>query len=307
MRNTFINTLLEESKNNKNIILLTADLGYSVVEEYMDKLPRQYLNVGISEQNMTGMAAGMAMEGRLPIIYSIIPFVTMRNFEQIRNDICYQNMNVKIVGVGAGFSYGPYGHTHHALEDIGILRMLPNLVILTPGDPIEVKLATQAMLHHTGPVYLRIGKKGEPNIHSKVPTFTIGRGIVLQDGTDITIFGTSTMLETASQVTKELKRRNISVQLISIHTVKPIDEKLILASAKKTKNIVTIEEHSIIGGLGSALAEVLAESGLAYKFKRFGVPDRFTKEIGLQDYMRGRNGLLPMQITKAITHLLEKK
>src|SRR5258708_5849980 len=141
MRIAFVKTFLKEAKKNKDVILLTADLGFSVFEKLMDELPAQYLNVGVAEQNMTGMAAGMAMEGKIPFIYSIVPFATMRNFEQIRNDVCYQNQNVKIVGVGAGFSYGPYGHTHHGLEDIGILRTLPNMVILTPGDPVEVALA----------------------------------------------------------------------------------------------------------------------------------------------------------------------
>ena len=222
----------------------------------------------------------------------------MRNFEQIRNDICYQNLNVKIVGVGAGFSYGAYGHTHHGLEDIGILRTLPNMVILAPGDPVEAELSVIAMIKHKGPVYLRLGKAGEPMLHKKKPDFKIGKGIVMRDGKDVTIIASSTMLEAALKIPH--------ARIISMPTIKPIDEKIILDSAKKTKVIVTLEEHSVIGGLGSAVAEVLAESGLSVKFKRIGVPDRFTKVIGLQDYMRKANGLDRESIIKVILTTIMK-
>lgn len=304
MRTTFATSLFNHAQKNKNIILLTADLGFSVFEEFIKTLPKQYLNVGIAEQNMTGMAAGMAMEGKLPIIYSIVPFVTMRNFEQIRDDICYQNMNVKIVGVGAGFSYGPYGHTHHGLEDIGVLRTIPNLVILTPGDPIEVKLATEIMFSHVGPVYLRLGKAGEPNIHKKNPSFALGKGILMQNGSDITIISNSIALQRASEVVDSLERENKSVRFISMPSIKPLDETIIIESAKKTKAIFTIEEHSIIGGLGSAVAEVLAENASGIIFKRIGVADRFTKVIGMQEFMRAANNLSTDMIVSTIKNLL---
>ncbi len=300
MRIAFVKTLFEIAQNDPRIILLSADLGYSVFEEYMEKLPKQYINVGISEQNMTGMAAGMAMEGRVPVIYSIVPFVTMRNFEQIRNDICYQNVNVKIVGVGAGFSYGPYGHTHHGVEDIGILRTLSNLVILTPGDPVEVEQSTRAAFQHNGPVYIRLGKAGEPIVHAKKPKFKIGKGIVLSDGRDITLFATSTLLFRGAEVKTELEKKGMSVTLVSIPTIKPIDSEIILQYSKKTRALFTLEEHSVIGGLGSAVAEVLAENGFSKKFKRIGVPDRFTKKMGLQEFMRNENGLSTKKIVATI-------
>ncbi|MCL5113760.1 MAG: hypothetical protein M1372_01150 [Patescibacteria group bacterium] len=300
MRTAFINTLYKIAKRDKRVMFVAADLGYSVVERFMQDLPSQYLNIGISEQNMAGVAAGMTTEGKIPVIYSIVPFATMRNFEQIRNDICYQNLNVKIVGVGAGFSYGPYAHTHHGLEDIGILRTLANLVILCPGDPIEVGLATREALSHVGPVYLRLGKAGEPNIHKNKPRFKIGKGIVLQEGKDVTVFGTSNLLQRAQEVSVKLKDKGVSVRLVSMHTIKPIDVDLIIDSVKKTRAIFTVEEHSIIGGLGSAVAEVIAESGIRTKFKRIGVPDRFTKVIGLQEYMRKANGLGVEQIINTI-------
>lgn len=300
MRIAFIQRLFDLAKKDKRIFLLTGDLGFSVFEKYIEAFPDQYINIGVSEQNMAGVAAGMAMEGKIPLIYSIVPFTTMRNFEQIRNDICYQNLNVKIVGVGAGFSYGPYGHTHHGLEDIGILRTLPNLIILAPGDPIEVALATKAMLNHIGPVYLRLGKAGEPNIHKTIPSFKIGKGILIEDGKDITIIGTSTLLQKAWEVASSLKEKGLLVRLISMHTIKPLDTQIILASARKTPAIFTLEEHSIIGGLGSAVGEVLAENRANVIFKRIGVPDRFTKVIGSQEYTRTANGLSADQIVGTI-------
>ena len=300
MRNKFAKKLIEAAKKNKNIILLTGDLGYSVFEEFISELSKQYLNVGVAEQNMTGIAAGIAIENKIPLIYSIVPFVTMRNFEQIRNDICYQNLNVKIVGVGAGFSYGPYGHTHHGLEDIGILRTLPNMTILAPGDPVEVKLATEAMLKHVGPVYLRLGKTGEPAVHKTPPKFKIGKGYVLEEGADVAIIATSTMLHSAYEVAQKLKKKKMSVRLVSMPTIKPLDKKIIIDSTKKTKALFTIEEHFIAGGLGSAVAEVIAESGNKTLFRRIGVADHFTKQMGTQEYMREVNGLSVEKIVNTI-------
>lgn len=300
MRTAFASTLLDLAKENRDIMLLTGDLGFSVFEEYMEDLPNQYLNVGVSEQNMTGLAAGMAIEGKIPVIYSIVPFVTMRNFEQIRNDICYQNLNVKIVGVGAGFSYGPYGHTHHGLEDIGILRTLPNLTILCPGDPVETKLCVLAAFQAHGPVYIRLGRAGKPSVHAKEPNFSIGKGLIIRDGTDITLLATGTMFSPSQKIEALLKKENISVRFISMPSIKPLDVELIKESAAKTKALFTIEEHSIIGGLGSAVSEVIAENSLSVKFKRFGVPDRFTKLIGSQEYMRDVNDLSPKKIASRI-------
>lgn len=304
MRAAFTKTLLEAAKKDKRIVLLTADLGFSVLEEFIGSLPNQFINAGVAEQNMTGMASGLAIEGYIPFIYSIIPFITMRNFEQIRNDICYQHLNVKVVGVGAGFSYGSYGHTHHALEDIGIMRMLPEMTIVAPADTIKARLATVAILALHGPCYLRIGKAGEPVLYEKDPDFHIGKGIVLTEGKDVTLVATSTMVSRAVEVSKFLERRKISVRVISMHTLKPIDENLIVKSARNTKVLVTLEEHSVIGGLGSIVSEVLIGSHLVIPFHKIAVPDRFTKEIGSQEYMRGKNGLGKKQIVDTIQSLL---
>ena len=300
MRIAFVNTLQELAEKNKNIMLLTGDLGYSVFERYIKLFPKQFINMGVSEQNMTGVAAGLAIENKIPFIYSIVPFVTMRNFEQIRNDICYQNLNVKIIGVGAGFSYGSYGHTHHGLEDIGILRILANLTIICPGDPIETELAVKKAIEIKGPVYIRLGRAGEAIVHDKRPKFSIGKGLIIKEGKDITIIATGNMLGIGLEVSKKLKNRGISVRLISMHTIKPFDSEIIIDSVKKTKAIFSLEEHSIIGGLGSAVSEVLAENNINTVFKRLGVSDRFTKEIGDQEYMRKVNGLSIGSIVEVI-------
>lgn len=307
MRTTFIKTLTQLAARDQKLILVTGDLGFSVFEEFQKLYPKQYLNLGVSEQSMTGFAAGLALEGFTPIIYSINPFITMRNFEQIRNDICYQGVNVKIVSVGAGFSYGPYGHTHHGLEDIGIMRILPELTILCPGDPIEVELAVTYALKHTGPHYIRLGKSGEPNIHLTKPKFITGKGIVLKKGKEVTIITTSTMLERGFEVIKKLQEKTIHSGFISMPFIKPFDTQLIIKTAATTKAIFTLEEHSIIGGLGSAVAECLVESSSSVLFKRIGTVDRFTKVLGKQEYMRRANGLGVDQIVSFILKALKTK
>jgi transketolase len=305
MRIAFVNTVLKVAKKNAKIFLITADLGFSVFEEYMQELPDQFLNIGIAEQNMTGVAAGMAMEGRIPIIYSIVPFSTMRNFEQIRNDICYQNLNVKIVGVGAGFSYGPYGHTHHGLEDIGILRTLPNLTILTPGDPIEAKWATEQALKLKGPVYIRLGRAGEPTVHMPSQKFTIGKNVIVRSfGNSFTIFALSTMLASAVEIAEELNAEDINGTVLSVPTIKPFDSQSVIDAAKKSSVLITLEEHAVYNGLGSAVSEVIAESGNPVNFKRFAVPDRFTKVMGNQEYMRKANALDKESIKERIRELI---
>lgn len=305
MRIAFVKTLHELAKKNKDIMLITGDLGFSVFENYIQKLPRQYLNAGVAEQNMTGLAAGLAMEGKIPFIYSIVPFVTMRNFEQIRNDICYQNLNVKIVGIGAGFSYGSYGHTHHGLEDVGALRTLANLTIFCPGDPVEVEFVTRQALKIKGPVYIRLGKAGEPVIHDAGSKLEMGKGAIVTDGKDLTVIVTSTMLYRALEVSKILAKKGLSVRVVSMHTIKPFDSDLVISSAKKTRAIFSLEEHSIIGGLGSAVSEVLAENSINTKFKRLGVPDRFTKVIGNQEFMRKANNLSVDQIADTILRFIK--
>lgn len=306
MRTAFINTLMELAAKDKRIFLVTGDLGYSVLETFQEKFPDRFLNVGVAEQSMIGTAAGLALSGKIPITYSICTFATLRPFEFIRNDVCYQNLNVKMVGVGAGLSYPQYGLTHQSIDDIAIMRTLANLTILNPGDPIETELATKAAIKHRGPVYLRIGKKGEPNIHQSQPSFKIGQAITVKDGRDITIIATGNMLENASRAVALLQKKNISVRFVSMPTLKPIDEDAIQRSAKETKAIFTIEEHFVNGGLGTAVGEVLLENGMSQvSFHKIALPNKYPPEIGSQNYLRNIYGLTPEKIAAKIKKLLK--
>lgn len=307
MRKTFIKTLLEEAKKDKSIFLITGDLGFMALEEFRDQLPKQYLNAGVSEQNMVAIAAGLALTGKKVYAYSIIPFATMRPFEHVRNDICYQNLNVKIVGVGAGFSYSLYGSTHHGIEDIGIMRTLPNMIVVCPGDPWEVEMATKASVKREGPMYLRLGKAGEPILHKNLKNFKIGQAVEMMQGKDAAIIATSNILDEAIEAGELLKSQNIRTRVISMHTIKPIDKQIIIKAAKETKAIITLEEHNIIGGLGSAVAEVLAENHQSVKFKRLGVPDEYPHVVGSQKFLRQKYGLLAKQVAGTIINALKKR
>lgn len=300
MRTAFVETFTKLAQKDKNLWLLTGDLGFSVFEGFMAKFPKQYLNMGVSEQNMIGTASGLALCGKTVFAYSIIPFITLRALEQVRNDICMQGVNVKLVGVGSGFSYGQLGPTHHSTEDIAVMRSLPNMTVVCPGDPWEVEMATEALAKTRSPAYLRLGKKGEPRLHDKGAKFSLGRGIVMKEGKDMVLIACGHMLESAVKIADELNRKDLSVRLVSMHTVKPLDEKLVLESAKKTGAVFTLEEHSMIGGLGSAVSQALLENGIRCRFHSFGTPDKYTKLAGTQDYLRKINGLSVEEVTRVI-------
>ncbi len=291
MRNSFVKALYEIAKNDKNVFLVSGDMGYSVFETFQHDFPTKFINVGVAEANMTGIAAGLALSGKIAFTYSIVPFVTMRCFEQVRDDVCYQNANVKLVGSGGGLVYGSLGPTHHSIEDISIMRSLPNMVVICPGDPIETDLATKAAYKHPGPVYIRLGRGGDPIVHKIKPDFVIGKSILVIDGDDLVIISTGNTLDLAKIVCLNLNKKGISVGLISMHTVKPIDKDAIIKFAEKVKAIFTIEEHSVIGGLGTAVAEILAEYEKQVVFRRIGLPDSFCKYIGSHKYLREKSGL----------------
>jgi transketolase len=288
MRTTFINTLTEEAKSNDNIFIITPDLGFSVLERFRDLFPNRFLNVGIAEQNAVGVAAGLALSGKIVYVYSIVPFVTMRCFEQVRVDVAYMNTNVRLVGVGAGLSYGPAGATHHSIEDIAIMRNLPNMTVCCPGDPIEVREIVRQSVAYQGPMYIRLGKNGEPVIHSENQPITIGQAVQVTQGKNLIIITTSNMLEEGKQIVDALQEAGKSASLVSMHTIKPFDSQAVLDLIKTGIPMVTLEEHNIIGGLGSAVAEVIAESGQAVRFKRIGIKDIFCHDVGSQQYLRGK-------------------
>jgi transketolase len=294
MRAAFFNTLLKLAERDERIHFVVGDLGFGVVEPFARRFPDRFLNAGVAEQNMTGVAAGLALCGKIVFTYSIGNFSTIRCLEQIRNDICYHKADVKIVSVGGGFSYGPLGMTHHAVEDLAIMRVLPSMVVVAPGDPFEVEQATRALVARPGPAYLRLGRAGEPRLHGLGAVFELGRAIRVKEGRALTIISSGGMLETGIRAAELLGEAGIDTRVVSMHTLKPLDEAEILSAAAETGAIATLEEHCLIGGLGSAVAEVLAEaSGPRGRLKRLGVPSTFASEVGSQDYLRAMHGLSP--------------
>ena len=245
MRTTFVNTLKELARQDERVFLLTADMGYSVLETFRDEFPDRFLNTGIAEQNTISIAAGLASRGKIVFVYSIIPFVTMRCFEQVRLDLAYNKSNVKIVGVGAGFTYGSLGSSHHALEDIAIMRSLPNMTVLCPGDPVEARELIKQSYEHTGPVYIRLGKNGEPKIHPEDKKIPLGKAIEISAGGDLILITTSTMLETGKRWVDEWKDEGISVSLVSMPTMKPFDVESIKKFIQRDIPIISLEEHNI--------------------------------------------------------------
>ncbi len=288
MRTAFINKLTDMAREDKDIYLLTADLGFSVFEKFAEEFPERFYNVGISESAMIGIAAGLALNGKKVYCYSIIPFVTMRCLEQIRVDLCYQNLNVNLVGVGGGLSYGQQGATHHSIEDIAIMRSLPNMKVICPGDPFETENAIKQVAHIESPSYIRLNKNGEPRLYDEANTiFKVGKVIKLSEGKDISIIVTGNMLEEALEITNRLKNDGYSVKLISMHTVKPLDKEAIHECINDTNFICTIEEHNTIGGLGSAVSEVITSNlSKPMKVRNFGIPDVYADCSGSRDYLR---------------------
>jgi transketolase len=306
MRQAFINTLMELAEKDDSIYLLTGDAGFTILEKFRDRFPGRYYNVGIAEAAMIGLAAGLAMSGKTVFVYSIVPFVTMRCFEQVRVDLCYQNLPVKLVGVGQGVTYGTAGATHHAIEDIAVMRALPNMTVICPGGPVETKKAVAASLDLPGPCYIRLGKSGEPTVHkSEDIPFTIGRGIRVREGEGVALIATSNMVPTADEVAGLLEKEGWKPEVISMHTVKPIDRELLAATAGRCPLIATLEEHNLIGGLGSAAAEVILADRLPARLITFGIPDTYAPVAGSQEYLRELFGLLPEQVSSVIREELK--
>lgn len=290
MRTAYLDTLYDLASKDKRVYALISDNGAIVYDRYRQDLSAQYLNLGISEANMLGMAAGMASCGKIPFAYTIGAFLAYRAFEFIRNDICLQKQNVKIVGTGAGEVYSALGPTHHSTEDLGGLRSLPNLTILCPASPLEVKKATIAAYEYDGPIYLRLGTNKEAEIYNEDYTFEIGKGVMLREGNDVTLIGTGSILKDILEIAELLSRENIQARVINIHTIKPIDKEIILRAIEETEKIAVIEDHNVIGGLGSAVAEVIAESGRGVQFKRIGLHG-FSNGYGTYAQVKEMNGI----------------
>jgi len=305
MRNTFIKTLEMLAKADDNIYLLTADLGFKLFDGFRGVHPKRFINVGVAESNMIGLAAGLALSGKNVYCYSMVPFLTFRTLEQIRVDLCYHDLNVKLVGSGGGLVYGFEGMTHQAIEDISIMRSLPNMTVVVPGDPLEVEGIIKESVKYKGPLYIRLGKDRDQVVHKSVSDFKIGKGLFVERGKDLTVITAGIMLPVVKAAVEILKMKK-SVNLVSMHTIKPIDKQLIISCAEKTKAIFTVEEHSIIGGLGSAVAEILAETDKKVLFRRIALPDSYSKYIGSAEYLRKKYGLVPDAIVNFILKELKQ-
>ena len=307
MRNAFFRTLLELAEDDERVMLVVGDLGFSVVEPFVERFPARFVNVGVAEQDMIGISAGLALSGKIVFAYSIGNFPILRCLEQIRNDVCYHKANVKIVAVGGGFAYGSLGFSHHATEDLAVMRTLPNMTVVAPADPVEVERATRAVAAWPGPCYLRLGRAGERVLHPPDVTFEMGRAITVRSGRDLTLVSTGGMLDITLQVAQRLAGRGMDARVLSMHTLKPFDRDAIRSAARETRAIVTVEEHSEVGGLGSAVAEVLCDTQPnSIPLKRVAIPSTFSPVAGSQDYLRARYGLSVDSIIEAIEPLVRQ-
>lgn len=307
MRDTFVRTLVELAKEDKNIELVTGDLGFGVLKPFWEQCPDQFTNAGIAEQNMTSMAAGMALEGKTVFTYSIGNFPTLRCLEQIRNDCAYHKANVKIVCIGGGFVYGSLGMSHHATEDLAILRALPDVVVMAPADLVEAEECTRALARYKGTAYLRLGRGGEKRIHKRIDNFQIGRAVKICDGEKIAIFSTGAIYEEIISAYEMLGERGYNPAVYTFPTVKPIDKEVIEEVSSSFELIATVEEHNVIGGFGSAVAEVMGEmrNGRA-RLLRIGLQDEYSVRVGNQRYLRQQYGMDSKAIIERIVAEMRK-
>lgn len=301
MRDAFVRTLIELAEHDRNIELLTGDLGFGVLKPFWEQLPDQFTNVGIAEQNMTTLAAGMAMEGKTVFTYSIGNFPTLRCLEQIRNDCAYHRANVKIVCIGGGFVYGPLGMSHQATEDLAVMRALPDVVVMAPGDAAEAEAATRAITKYQGTCYLRLGRGGEKQIHERIENFKIGKALKVREGEKIALFSTGGIFEEIQEAYELLTEKGYRPAVYTFPTVKPVDKETIEECTEMFDLIVTCEEHNIIGGFGSAVAEVMAGFPVRRaRLLRIGMKDTYCTHVGSQKYLRQLYGISGKSIEERI-------
>lgn len=305
MRTTLVSVLEKVAEEHDSIIVLTGDLGFKLFDGFKSKHPDRFYDMGVAESNMISTAAGLALCGKNVYCYSIIPFLVMRAYEQIRIDIAYHNLNVKLIGVGGGFTYGLEGFTHFGLEDFALMRALPNMTVVAPADPVEASQLAVISTEHTGPMYIRLGKNGDPLLPDVNRKMKIGEGMILEEGKDVAIFAVGSMVIVSRKVCDTLKDKGMKATLINMHTIKPLDIMLIKQIASTHGNaIFTMEEHYTEGGLGSAVAEILAEIGYGGIFKRFGIA-RLESYVGHAEYLKNKYGLNAEKISSGILNELK--
>lgn len=305
MRDSFIESLFSLASIDKNIVLMTGDLGFGVLDKFAKDLPRQFVNAGIAEQNMLGMASGMAMDGKVVFVYSIGNFPTFRAFEQFRNDASYHGANVKVVSVGAGYSYGSLGMSHHATEDLAVMRALPGVTIISPGCLWEARQSAKALLETNGTCYLRLDKSNAGETQKDEEKFQLGKLRIIREGTDGAIFATGGILGTALSVANVLASGSINLAVYSVHSIRPFDSEGLLKVVSSCDACFTIEEHVLTGGLGAIIAEHCMDAGVHPKyFHRFGISGGYSSIVGSQDYLRSASGLDSQSIVNRIKTIL---
>ncbi len=292
MRDAFVKVLVREMERDSRIVLVTGDLGFGVLRPIWDNFPDRIINAGIAEQSMIGLAAGLSATGRKVIVYSIGNFPTLRPLEQIRNDCAYHGMNVKIVCVGGGFVYGSLGMTHHATEDMAVMRAIPGITVFAPGDPEETEAVVPVMLNTPGTCYLRIGRGNEPHAHGgPITGWTLPRAVRCREGKDLALFSAGGILTEVKKAAELLSERGLEAEVYSFPCVKPMDRETVLDVSNRHRLIVTVEEHNIIGGFGGAVCEILAEEGGGCRVRRMGLKDTFCTVVGDQKYLRNYYGI----------------
>ena len=308
MRDAFVRVLLEEMAADDRIVLVTGDLGFGVLQPVWDRFPKRILNAGIAEQGMIGMAAGLAATGRTVIVYSIGNFPTIRPLEQIRNDCAYPGANVKIVCVGGGFVYGSLGMSHHATEDMAVMRALPGVTCFAPGDPAEAEAATRAAIHTAGTCYLRLGRGNEPKVHGgALDGWKAPAALTLREGRDIALLSSGGILTQTAEAAEILAGRGISAEVVSFPCFKPIDAEKVRELTGRFRAIITVEEHNIIGGFGGAVCEAAAETGNGCRICRIGLQDCFTAVVGDQQYLRETYGMDAKSIADRAEAMIHEK
>jgi len=305
MRDIFVDEIRKLCRKDPRIVFLTAECGFSVTEGLAEEFPDRYINVGIAEQSLVGTAAGMALRGLRPVAYNLSSFLTMRAFEQIRMDVAYQNLPVMLAGVGPGLSYGQAGTTHHALEDIAIMRVLPNMHIVFPSNEIDVRAAVNQAFAMDVPIYIALARAPQKlEISYTAEDFKIGKAIQMRDGTDGAIFAVGSILPVAIEAADILADEGINIRVYNNHTIKPLDTETVEKAAKDCGIIFSLEEASIIGGLGGAMAEYIAERSLC-KFKRLGIPDGYPERMGDYNWLLGHFGIDPKGVANSVREVLK--
>ncbi len=306
MRKMCLDVVYELARQDKRVFFIGSDLGIGTLQKFKDEIPERFFMEGISEANMIGMAAGLAMEGKIPYVNTIATFLTRRCFEQVVVDLGLHNLNVRLLGNGGGLVYAPLGPTHEAIEDIAIMRSIPNMTVIAPADANEMRRVMAQSLDHEGPIYIRIAKGGDPIVTSDAIPFEIGKALPMREGSDALIITTGITLRNGLEAADRLKEQGIGLSVLHVPTVKPIDRQLIMQFVGKVPVIVTIEEHTIIGGLGSAVAEIIAEANFISPkyFKRIGIPDIFADQYGSQASLMDKFDITTDYLTATLKKIL---